>query len=109
MRVCPKCGFVDPPEWKNLHFQLYHEYMTLEDFKQLYPQMAELLLEQQQKVGTKNIIFDEKKHHAYHLTKASYVHRVPAYLIIDRKWFHASSLYDKPKDRFQRKLLEVAE
>jgi len=105
MRVCPKCGFHDPPEWKNLHFQLYHEYITFEDFQQLYPTLAERLLEIQKAAGTKNIIFDE--YTAYHLTKAGYVHRVPKELCPEGKWFHASNLYEKPKDPFQKKLLEV--
>jgi len=101
MRICPKCGFVDPPEWKNLHFQLYHEYMIFDDFQRLYPQLAARLKQ------NPKIIFDDKKQNAYHLTKAGYVHRVPAYLITDeKKWFHASSLYEKPKDPFQKKLAD---
>lgn len=103
MRVCPKCGYHDPIEWKNLHFQLYHEYMTLEDFQQLYPKLAAELLQKQEKVGTKNIAFDE--YNGYHLTKAGYVHRVPKELCLNDKWFHASSLYEKPKDPFQKKLV----
>lgn len=104
MRVCPKCGFKDPLEWKNLHFQLYHEYMALEDFQRIYPKLAKELLLQQKQLRTKNITFDEG--HAYHLTKKGYVHRVPKELCPNGKWFHASSLYEKPKDPFQRKLLE---
>ena len=79
--------------------------MTLEDFKRLYPKLARELCEQQEKVGTKNITFD--KYNAYHLTKAGYVHRVMKELCLNGKWFHASSLYEHPKDPFQKKLLEA--
>ncbi len=101
MRVCPDCGCVDPPEWKNLHFQLYTEYMIFDDFNRLYPKLAAEL--------KKNpyLIFDEKKFNAYHLTKAGYVHRVPNVLIIDGKWYHGGNTTEKPKkDPFQRKLGE---
>jgi len=91
MKICPKCGFVDPPEWRNLHFQLYTEYMKLEDFEQLYPQLAAQLK------ANPYIIFD--KYNAYHLTKAGYVHRVPKYLCSNGKWYHGSSTTEKPKDR----------
>lgn len=104
MRTCPNCGFKDPLEWKNLHFQLYHEYMTLEDFKRIYPKLAAELLRQQKLKKTKNILFDD--FNAYHLTNAGYVHRVPRELCPNGKWFHASSLYEKPKDPFQKKLME---
>lgn len=103
MRVCPKCGYRDPPEWKNLHFQLYHEYMPFEDFQRLYPKLAAELLQKQEIVGTKNIVFDE--YNAYHLTRAGYVHRVQKELCPNGKWFYASSIYEKPKDPFQRTLL----
>ena len=107
MRTCPKCGFRDSLEWKNLHFQLYHEYMTLEDFRRLYPKLARELLKQQTEIGTKNIVYDD--YNAYHLTKAGYVHRVPKELCPDGKWFHASSIYEKPKDPFQQRLLEASQ
>ena len=99
MRVCPKCGFRDPLEWKNLRFRIYAEYMTFEDFQRVYPDLAALLKE------SPKILCDE--HHCYHLTKSGHVHRVPKYLCIDGKFYHGSSTLEKPKDPFQKKLFAV--
>lgn len=89
MKVCPKCGYRDPPEWRNLHFQLYTEYMEMEEFERLYPDLAERL--------KSNPYLVQDQHNAYHLTKAGYVHRVPNELIFNRKWYHGSNTTEKPK------------
>jgi len=101
MKVCPKCGFCDPPEWKNLHFQLYSEYMPFEDFEQLYPELAAKLKQ------NPKLVLDE--YNGYHLTKAGYVHRAPKYLCINGKFYHGSSTTEKPKDPFQKKLVKCGE
>lgn len=80
MRVCPKCGFKDPPEWRNLRFQLFTEYTEFESFNRLYPELAAALLE------NPKIVFDE--HHAYHLTRSNHVHRLPKYMCFNGKWNH---------------------
>ena len=96
MRVCPKCGYVDPLQWKNLPMRLYGEYMTFEEFKELYPTIAEQLRQ------NPKIVFNE--YNAYHLSKAGYVHRCPKILCQNGRFYHESSTKEKPKDPFQRKL-----
>ena len=96
MRVCPECGYVDPPEWKNTRWQLYTEYMTFEDFQTLYPNQAAALKE------NPKLVTDDVN--GYHLTKSGHVHRVPKYLCINGKFYHGSSTTEKPKDPFQQKL-----
>ena len=106
MRVCPKCGYRDPLEWKNMPHQLYQEYMTFEEFRELYPKLATALLLEMKIRGTKNVIFDESN--GYHLSKAMYVHRCPKYLCKNGKFYHGSSTLEKPKhkDPLQKKLFE---
>ena len=96
MRICPNCGYVDPPEWKNCRWQLYTEYMTFEDFEMLYPKLA-IILKKFPKLITDNC-------NGYHLTKSGHVHRVPKYLCINGKFYHGGSTTEKPKDPFQKKL-----
>ena len=110
MRVCPKCGYKDFLEWKNLPHQLYHEYMTREDFQRLYQKIAEELLRIVAAKQKGNVV-DGKDGHAYHLTrltkKGQWVHRVPIELCPKGKWFSGSSIYEKPKSPNQKKLLET--
>jgi len=37
MRVCPKCHYVDPPEWRHQRWSYWIDFCTYEQFKQLYP------------------------------------------------------------------------
>lgn len=110
MRICPSCGFKDFLEWKNLPHQLYHEYMAWEDFKRLYPKLADEL-ERIVAAKQKGNMVDGKDGHAYHLTKqrkqGRWVHRVPIELCIKGKWFSGSSIYEKPKSPNQCRLDEV--
>jgi len=43
MRVCPKCGFVDPPQWKHSKYSYWIDNIRLEDFRELYPELAKEL------------------------------------------------------------------
>lgn len=110
MRVCPKCGYKDYLEWKNLPHQLYHEYMTWEDFQRLYPNIA-VELERLVAAKQKGNMIDGKDGHGYHLTrqtkKGRWVHRVPIEMCRNGKWFSGSSIYEKPKSPNQRRLDEV--
>ena len=96
MRVCPECGYRDPLEWRNLRFRLYAEYISLDDFTQLYPELAAQLKE------NPKCVCDSA--HCYHLTKSGHVHRVPAYLCINGKFYYGGNTLEKPKDPFQKKL-----
>ena len=43
MRVCPKCGFVDPPEWKHSKYSYWIDNCTLDDFRHLEPELAKII------------------------------------------------------------------
>jgi len=59
MRVCHKCGAVDPPEWKHVKWSYYIDACSFENFEMLYPNLAKTLL----KEGTAS-----DKHYAYRVT-----------------------------------------
>ena len=42
MKVCPKCGYVDPQCWRQNRWVSNVDYTRVEDFVQYYPGMAEL-------------------------------------------------------------------
>jgi uncharacterized protein (DUF849 family) len=44
VRVCPHCGFIDPPEWKHSKYSYWIDNIRLEDFQALYPELAKELL-----------------------------------------------------------------
>lgn len=65
MRICPKCGYEDPPQWKqSMHF--HEDYMPFTDFEMFYPKLAILVLKQK---------YVEDKPFVYHLTKGRNVLR----------------------------------
>jgi len=66
MRVCPKCGCVDPPFWKQCAFRQNISYCTLGDIEYWTPSLAKLL--------NKNSFVDDE-FYAYHLTKGKRVER----------------------------------
>lgn len=43
MRICPKCGFIDPPEWKHCKFSYHIDTIRLEEFINTYPNLAKNL------------------------------------------------------------------
>jgi hypothetical protein len=112
MRQCPKCGYKDLLEWKNLPHQLYHEYMTWEDFKRLYPKLAEEL-ERVVVAKQKGNMVNGQDGHGYHLTRqrkhGRWVHRTLIELCLKGKWFSGSSVYEKPKPPNQKRLFEEKE
>ncbi len=69
MRVCPKCGFIDPPHWKHCKFSYHIDSIDFESFEMLYPKLAKNL----KKGGD----ITEDKDYYYRLTKKSkaFVHR----------------------------------
>ena len=72
MRICPKCGYVDPPIWRNTKWCYYTEHCHVDELKVWEPQLAAML-----KPGETVFISGVK----YHLTKSGlYVHRIPAHL-----------------------------
>ena len=43
MRVCPKCGYIDPPHWKHVKYSYWIDSCSLENFKILHPTLAKRL------------------------------------------------------------------
>lgn len=43
MRVCPKCGFVDPPEWRHSRYSYWIDFTFWDDFERMQPQISEKL------------------------------------------------------------------
>ena len=60
MRVCPKCGYIDPPEWKHSKYSYWIDNCLLEDFRRLQPDIARILEAQ----GSA-----EDRYYIYRLTK----------------------------------------
>jgi len=50
MRVCPKCGYIDPPYWKHVKFSYFVDSCSLENFSLLFPNLAEKI--------TDDMVFD---------------------------------------------------
>ena len=69
MRVCPKCGYVDPPAWRNSKFSPWIEVIHFDDLKRLQPEIAEKLKKQPR-------ITDE--HYEYY--------KAPKSVYAQRKW-----------------------
>jgi len=43
LRVCPKCKYIDPPEWKHTKYSYHIDNISLENFQRLYPHLAKNL------------------------------------------------------------------
>jgi len=43
MRVCPKCEYVDPPEWRHSKFSYWIDFCLFSDFERLEPELAKQL------------------------------------------------------------------
>lgn len=44
MRACPKCGHVDPPEWRQVPWKFDTDHCWTEDFEKLHPAEYEQLM-----------------------------------------------------------------
>lgn len=69
MRVCPKCGHIDPPQWKHCKYSYYIDGITRENFEKLYPDLAKNL--------KKGRDLTEDELYVYRLTKTE--------LVVERK------------------------
>ena len=61
MRVCPKCGYIDPAHWKHVRFSYHIDSCNWETFQTEYPELAKNL--------TKGGAITEDKDYYYRLTK----------------------------------------
>jgi len=68
MRVCPKCGYNDPPEWRHSKFSSWIDIIDVGSFKELEPKLYQKLI-----AGEKVV---EDKFYYYRITKTkAKVHR----------------------------------
>ena len=61
MRVCPKCGYVDPPEWRHSKYSYWIDFCEVYGFEKLYPKLHTELVR-----GVKLV---EDKYYLYRITK----------------------------------------
>ncbi len=61
MRVCPKCGFVDPPYWGHSKFSAWIDLIEFADFKELYPELAKKLEQGEKLVEDKDYYYRRTK------------------------------------------------
>ena len=75
MRICPKCGYVDLPIWRNTRWRYYTEHCHIDELRLWQPKLAEKLLA----AGRgKTILIKGVK---YRLAKNGIIiHRIPAAL-----------------------------
>lgn len=69
MRVCPKCGFQDSPNWENCRFKRDLMVMRLETFKKEYPHLAKRIEEEK---------YVRDGQFVYHKTKLYVLRKEPA-------------------------------
>ena len=43
MRVCPKCGYVDPPYWRHSRFSYWLDIIEVENLALVKPELAKIL------------------------------------------------------------------
>ena len=67
MRVCPKCGFKDPPFWRSMKYKRYTDYCHKDELGYWDPELYQKIVE----AGTITI-----PPFRYHITKAGYIHRI---------------------------------
>ena len=87
MRVCHKCGAIDPPEWKHSKYSYWIDNCLLEDFAKLQPKLVMKIL----KAG-----HTKDKYYVYRLTKNK--RRVERKAIVDygEQWtIPMEKAYDK--------------
>ena len=68
MRVCPKCGYTDPPYWRNKKHNMYTDYCRIDELEMWDPEFAEIIK------AKKNI---KVNGYIYHLTRTGqYIYRI---------------------------------
>ena len=46
MRECPKCGYKDPPYWRHVRFRIFTDCCHIEDFRMMFPDLAERIVKE---------------------------------------------------------------
>ena len=109
MRVCPKCGYIDPPEWKHTRYSYWIDDCSFENFKILFPDLAKI-------IKCKGSQIDDKYYVYRHtLSKEGWVERKAKIDFVGKGWSDGTERYISPwgegKKRFrlhpnQKKLFE---
>lgn len=86
MRVCPKCGFIDPPEWKHAKWSYHIDTISLDNFKQLYPELTKKLLES-------GLV--EDPHYVYRISKSCRGKGIPFWVQRKAKIDYDEKLYER--------------
>ena len=106
MRVCPECGYVDPPYWRHSYFRPFIDICHIDDFRLMHPKLATELT----KWGnTKKGRFVEDKLYKYRLTKARNIVERIAKIDSPTKSFRGADT-EKPRKYLplsQKKLFEI--
>ena len=77
--ICPKCGFSEPPVWKNRYWQLYQQYTRIEElesFKDTQDLAAVLRKCEPVKKGFKIVSYSDG-YYNYQIRVDGFVIRIP--------------------------------
>lgn len=86
MRVCPKCGYIDPPYWKHVKYSYYIDASSLENFKLLCPELAK-------RIAREKVVSDE--HFIYRLCKkGTWVERKAKVDFVGETWSDKCEKHD---------------
>jgi hypothetical protein len=94
--VCPKCGFKDSPCWRTSRFLIYCVYTTLDELKVWEPEVATKL--------ENNVKIEDGPYFYWKRGRGNHVYRVSIEL---KDFAFGHNKTEKPKDPFQKKLIEV--
>ena len=101
MRVCPKCGFVEPMHWRPTTWKSaqYIDCCRLSDLEYNEPEFAERLKKEGELI---------EGHYAYRITKPGvWVYRRWIEIFKVQGWKEIPAEKYKPPDLFQQKLVHV--
>lgn len=102
MRVCPKCGHVDPPIWKNQAHKLCSDYCHKDELEYFDASLLKNILECNPLT---------RGAFRYHLSKAGYVHRIALIDLCNSS--HPKSMeepdMEKPKNRYHPECKKLSE
>lgn len=103
MRICPKCGYVDPPEWrpKSWHTHSEIEICRYSDLELIDADLAE-------QISDGSTFLDQ--YNAYKRSKTGiWVYRRPRFIYDVQKWKDIPAETPKRVDPSQKKLIENME
>lgn len=94
--ICPKCGHKDIPVWKSCKWLRYSVYAHVSELELWNPDLTKALEKES---------WIKRGPYWYHMTKSKKI--IYRMLDMGKSEFQSHGFTEKPKDPFQRKLLEV--